>query len=81
MHGNDEQIGTENEVFVDVDNIEHFKNSLFYSPACSTAKNLGKSLETVGETFIGCSQDTLATYEKYNDIYILIARTIVLKNF
>ncbi|WP_299884234.1 hypothetical protein [uncultured Lacinutrix sp.] len=70
MHGNDEQIGTENEVFVDADNIDHLDGSLFYTPACSTAIILGKSLEDVAETFVGCNEITLSTYEKYNDIYI-----------
>ena len=70
MHGNDEQIVTENEVFVDAGNIDHLKGSLFYTPACSTSNILGKLLEDVAETFVGCNEITLSTYEKYDEIYI-----------
>jgi hypothetical protein len=70
-HGNKNQLLTENEVFVDVENTSHFKKSLFYTPSCSTGLNLGAKLIANGcTTFIGCKKDTLATFEDFNSIYI-----------
>jgi len=70
-HGNEQQLLTENEVYVDVENLFHFKYSLFYTPACSTAVVLGKKLIEIGcSSFVGCNMDTWATYEDFNSIYI-----------
>jgi len=70
MHGNDIEIGTQNDVFVHSDNIDHLIGSLFYTPACSTSIILGQSLLDVAETFVGCNEITFSSYEKYNQIYI-----------
>lgn len=71
LHGNEEQLGTENDVFVDIENVDHFKESLFYSPACSTANKLGHEL-IIKDCFsyVGCTEDIYATYDEYHDVYI-----------
>ncbi|MEO9476762.1 MAG: hypothetical protein ABJG41_14565 [Cyclobacteriaceae bacterium] len=71
LHGNDEQLLTDNDVFVDVEDIDHLSNSFFFSPSCSTANKLGSELIDKGcLCFIGCIRETYATYEDYYDIYI-----------
>ena len=70
-HGNDCQLLTENEVYVDINNILHFKNSLFYSTACSTGIELGQELiKNDCKCFVGFKDDTYATYEDFYDVYI-----------
>lgn len=70
-HGNEQQLLTENYVFVDCENLIHFNKSLFYTPACSTAQILGKKLIEIGcFTFVGCIKDTLATYDDFYSDYI-----------
>lgn len=70
-HGNDCQLVTENEVYVDINNIDHFENSLFYSTACSTGIQLGAELVKVRcKCFIGFKNETYATYEDFYDIYL-----------
>ena len=70
-HGNEQQLLTENDVYADSKDVLHFKNSLFYSPSCSTAIELGKRLiEAECVCYIGCARDTLATYEDFYHLYI-----------
>lgn len=70
-HGNDRQLLTENDVYVDVENLSHFCNSLFYSTACSTGIELGKELiKNNCQCYVGFKEDTYATYEDFYDIYI-----------
>lgn len=69
-HGNDSQLLTENDVYVDVDNLSHFNKSLFYSTACSSAIKLGKELIEKGcYCYVGFNQVIHATFEGFYDIY------------
>lgn len=71
LHGNDNQLLTENDILVDFADIDHLRESFFYSSACSTANCLGIELIKKGcLSYVGCNQDTYATYEDYYDIYI-----------
>ncbi len=70
-HGSASQLGTSNDIYVDSSNIAHFKDSLFYSTACSTALDLGKKLISVDcMCYVGYSKDTYATYDDYHSVYI-----------
>lgn len=69
-HGNKKEL-VANEVFVDFNNSFHFVNSLFYSVACSSAHSLGKKvIADSGKCYIGYKNDSLATYDSFNNIYI-----------
>ena len=69
-HGMETQLLTSNEVYVDISSLNHFSNSLFYTTACSTAKELGNELISNGcLSFIGFINDSYATYENYYHIY------------
>ncbi len=69
-HGIDSQLITDNDVYVDMDNLSHFNKSLFYSTACSSAVKLGKELIKNGcHSYVGFNQVTHATYEDFYDIY------------
>jgi hypothetical protein len=80
-HGNDCQLLTDNDCFVDADILEHFENSFFYSTACCTAIELGvKIIENGCYSYVGCNQTTFATFEDYYEIYIE-CENYCLKNF
>ncbi|WP_339838800.1 hypothetical protein [uncultured Maribacter sp.] len=70
-HGNESQLLTDNESFVDIENVAHFKKSLFYTPACDTGIKLGDKIVDDGcYAFIGCINETCVTFEEFNHIYI-----------
>ena len=70
-HGNDGQLLTDNDCYVDINVLGHFKNSFFYSTACCTAIELGKKIIDNGcYSYIGCNQSTFATFENFYDTYI-----------
>lgn len=70
-HGNEEQLLTINDVFVDHVNVTHFSNSFFYTPACLSAQQLGTSIvDTGAHSFVGCFKETYATFEEHYPTYI-----------
>ena len=69
-HGNDSQLITENDVYVDMNNLSYFNKSLFYSTACNSAVKLGKELiENRCYSYVGFNQVTYATHDEFYNIY------------
>jgi len=69
-HGNESQLLTDNDVYVDADNLSHFKETLFYSTACSSAIELEAELVKNGcYSYVGFNKDSSATFEDFYDIY------------
>jgi hypothetical protein len=64
-HGNEQALHCENEYYIKKDvNTHHFANSLFYTTACSTGKELGDDLIDKGcLAFIGYRSNTVAFTE------------------
>ncbi|WP_024772114.1 hypothetical protein [Aquimarina macrocephali] len=70
-HGDESHLLTENNVYVDCNSLAHFKKTLFYSTACSTAIELGKLLiKNDCFSYVGFADDTFATYEEFYNDYI-----------
>lgn len=70
-HGNESQLLTDNDVYVDADNVSHFSETLFYSTACSSAIELGEELIRKGcHSYVGFNQDSSATFEDFYSIYV-----------
>ena len=70
-HGNESQLLTDNDVYVDAENVSHFKETLFYSTACSSAIGLGEELIKKGcHSYVGFNQESSATYEDFYSIYV-----------
>ena len=70
-HGNKRQLLTDNDAYVNIDDIGHFAGSMYYSPACKTAKKLGVELINNGcIVAIACRKNTFATYPDFYDVYI-----------
>lgn len=70
-HGNNSQLLTENDIYVDVNNLVHFEKTLFYSTACSTGEILGKTLiDNNCFSYVGFIEESYASYEDFYDIYI-----------
>ncbi|MDB5231058.1 MAG: hypothetical protein JWN76_1863 [Chitinophagaceae bacterium] len=62
---------TDNGVFVSVHNSHLFNGSFFYTTACNSAVELGRSLIDSGcSCFIGCGKDSLASDVNFHDVYI-----------
>lgn len=67
-HGNEEEL-ISHEVYVGINNLGSFSNSLFYSCACSTGNKLGVDLINAGcLAFIGYS-DTVYVILDYSEIF------------
>lgn len=62
---------TVNDHFVSDGNVHLFRNTLFYTTACSVGLDLGKRLISHNcDCFVGYLDSSLATYDEFYDVYI-----------